>query len=1125
MLIRLEALVIAATVLGTTTAFAQDEENDGIRRPERLTIGVADQFLGQLSPDKKTLYFASNRDTTNEIFSQNIEDGRAKILFDEGAEVTWPRISPDGKSLLYISFSERATGRLCVRTLPKGDNRRCLEGESSPVLAEWIDDGRILLVDRATIAGNLAALEVKDGKKLSSRKLLDRNMTSPAISPDGKWMVYVPLERMSERVGPAFAAHAAAHLEAIELARPEDPPRTLSPDLPGLMGQPSFAKDGSSLYFVQFFSDSNHDGVVDASDHGTVFRVGLKNQAFDGAPKQLSDEQLNCQYPAPATDRLLMTCSHGGNLDLYSLPLDGEVPAGWTAEHLQQEIELASTYPKLQLLTYERLTKSTTVSAQRFVMMRLVRLHLALEEFDAADHWAKHIAKLNDPDSAALAHPLTVLIDHRRALRERARGRVVEAFEERAQARLEALPVRENDESAGSTFSRVVRSEIADTMGDKVLARKELEAAPVAEKTARAVLEAYYERADALYRELDDREALVAACRRLALHPHLTDDERLRYARAAVRAMVRGLPYPEAEARLAKEPADGEIGFALELEKLLLEIRNAKPGPELKKNFIALYERETRVDRRRAIMLDTVARATQFGVDPIIEGLAEHYIDTVPPGSEERRRAERLYTQVIIGRAFRRRAATPPRLEEARADFEAVAKKTKSFEAIVAAIDLRMRAKETPAAIERDYAHEAPEIKDFVAAYLIDRNLRNLEGEAHAAAVKRASAHLMASYGILKRRAIAQSLFGAILHAEFLRTQDRALAERANTHYLVALELVGSNLRNKAMVLGQLGMLQTEVGNYRIGLGYLKDRDKLPYADNTEGFAVHLAIARDQLHIGKDKEAAKEADEALEMLDRQPKLAPYRLLALDRAALYNLAANHHERALALYDQEVPLLGQTGRKNQFVVRVAHAAAAVGAHEPARAMADLDQIDRELADVKFRETLSWPHSTNEQTISGYRLISTGLRGHAAVNLGRLDVAKRMLEERHAMIEAAMKKTDRGEYVRMLTLIESQQAENASLRHDEAGVNDAIGKALKHADNLQARDGGEQRELDKDGLVVLWLAAELAPGTPDVPARLQTTGEALSKLKSRKTPPLRDYERRFEVYETLTGPLVKE
>ncbi|MEA2747822.1 MAG: hypothetical protein QOI41_1965, partial [Myxococcales bacterium] len=1012
------ACVVCAVCAAPTSAWGQDDEKDGLRRPERLTVGVADQFLGQLSPDRKSLYFSSNRNTTNEIYAQNVEDGRSHILFDEGAEVTWPRVSPDGRSLLYVSYSERATGQLCIRDLPSGEGRRCLEEPSAALLAEWVDAKRIVLVARASIDGNLRVLDVTVGSHLSSRTLLERNVTSPAVSPDGRWLVYVPLERSSERVGPAFAAHASPHLEAVRLDSPGTPVQ-IALDAPGLTGQPVFAKDGSSLYFVQFFSDSNHDGVVDASDHGVLFRAPLTfGQDGRGAPvagpaRQLTDESWNCQYPAPAVDRLLTTCSHGRNLDLYALPLDGEVPSDWSAERLSSEIELASSRAKLQLLYSERLRRGTTIASRRYGLVRLVRVHLALEEFGAAELYAKRIAALDDPESAGLSRPLLVLIDHRKALRERERGRIVESFDERARASLASLVVTPNDASGAAALTRVIRSEIADTIGDKTLARTELEAAPVAAKTPRSVLEAYYERADALYRELDDREALVATCRRLATHPDLAVDDRLRYARAAVRAMVRGLPLAEADARLVREresvPADSELSFAIDLGRVLLGIRDAHAAPAVRTALIDMYEKQTRVDRRRAIMLDGVERATQLGADPVIEHLAEHYIDTAGIGGQERRRAERLYTQVIVGRAFRRRAAE--KFTEAREDFEAVAKRTGSLEAVVGAIDLRLRAGEKPAAIRAEYDARRGEgsamLAHFVTAYSLSRELPKLEGEAHASAAAQAIAALKASWLQLKDQCMGQALYGAILHEEYLRTGELGSAERASTRYLVALELVGNNLRYRAMVLGELGLLHTQVGNYRIALGYLEARDKLPYAENSEGFAVRLATARALLHIGKEKEAATAADEALAMLDAAPKLAAYRVLALDRAALYNMAAGRFARALALYDAELPIIEAdqrpVARRNRFVVHVARAAAALGADQPARAIADLDEVDRGIADPGLSASLGWPHATNDQVVRSYRLIAAGLRAHASQRLGRLDVAARALETRRALLEA--------------------------------------------------------------------------------------------------------------------------
>ena len=68
-----------------------------------------------------------------------------------------------------------------------------------------------------------------------------------------------------------------------------------------------------------------------------------------------------------------------------------------------------------------------------------------------------------------------------------------------------------------------------------------------------------------------------------------------------------------------------------------------------------------------------------------------------------------------------------------------------------------------------------------------------------------------------------------------------------------------------------------------------------------------LSKAQALLHVGRDRDAAAAADAAIAMIDRNPALAPYRLLALDWAAVDNLAAGRFARALALYDEEIPLL--------------------------------------------------------------------------------------------------------------------------------------------------------------------------------------------------------------------------
>ncbi|MGZ3427180.1 MAG: TolB family protein, partial [Polyangia bacterium] len=227
------ALVLAAFV----AADARAQDDDVVQRPERMTAGVSDQLLGQLAPGGRMLYFVSNRNTINELYRQEQASSGAKLLFDEGADVTWPRVSPDGKRILYISFHDDASGRLCVRDLPDR-KRRCWEDAGSALQAQWIDNGRIALVSRDSVQGDLRLILVDVGRKLSGRTLVQRNLTSPAVSPDGRWIVYVPVQRYVERVGPGFAARAAARLAAMRLDRPGDPPQPLALDLPGLTGQP-----------------------------------------------------------------------------------------------------------------------------------------------------------------------------------------------------------------------------------------------------------------------------------------------------------------------------------------------------------------------------------------------------------------------------------------------------------------------------------------------------------------------------------------------------------------------------------------------------------------------------------------------------------------------------------------------------------------------------------------------------------------------------------------------------------------------------------------------------------------------------------------------------------------------
>ncbi|MFP2904999.1 hypothetical protein ACLESD_08080 [Pyxidicoccus sp. 3LFB2] len=1128
--------ILALAVFLASGAWAQDDDNEGgLRTLSRLTVGAGDHFLGQLEPAGNRLIFVSNRNIATEIYAQDVEEGRERRLFDEGADVTWPRVSPNGKHLLYISFRNQASGQLCVRELPGAEDRRCLEEETSALQAEWMDDSHIALVSRATIQGDLRLSRVSVERKLSAKPLLDRNLTSPTLSPDGRWLVYVPIERSVRQVGPGFAARASAHLEALRLDVPGAAPIPLELNLPGQTGQPVFARDGRSLYVVQFFTDSNADGVIDASDSGVLFRAPFASEREDApqlaaasSPDQLTSASWNCQYPAPGAESLIATCSRDQTLDVYQLPLDGQVPSTWDVPRLSEELRMAGRRADLLLLYRQRLLREERPKLRRLLLMRLSYLHLAFEDFGAAEFYAGHMRTVNDPATAGLAEPLRLLIEHRRAMKERERGRMVDELSDDERRRMAALDPAAAPSPPSAVFQHVVRSELAEAAGDFTLARKELEAAQVTDTTPRAVLEAWFERADSLYRKLNEREALVEAGRRLSMNKVFKEDDQLDFARAAVRALYRGRPYAEADAAMAQAlaaaPAGSAYAFALELGRHINAVHEERPPRPVREALIAFYRQQTDPLRRRAVVQDAVERAAGLGADGVLEAVATVYVDDAPAGTEERRRAERLFRRAMMGRAYRRLARQ--RLDDARADFDLVTQRTGSLESAVESMNLRLRAGVSPEVVEKEVtttsASMAKPLAHFVKAYLTARRLPELDDRAHAEAVAAAVKELRSSWKELKSQRAMHALYGAIQHEDFLRGHAPASAERANRHYLIALDLVRNNVRYRAMLLGALGLLHTQVGNFHIALGYLDQRDKLPYVEDAAGLAVALARARALLHVGREAEAAKAADQALARVDATPSLAGFATLAMDRAALYNLAAGRFERALALYDRELPTLEQgprdtEGLRNRFVVRLARCAAQLGAGQPQRALEDLDLVERDLATPAVQATLTGRHATPKHVQRAYRVIAAGLRANVETRLGHLDAAARALEQRRALFLEQFDESDRDEDISAVTLAELRLAENAVDRRDTALAAQWLGKAIAHADTLKERT---HAPVYPGQLDVLWFAAQLhAEGNTPMPFDVsKRLGEAHRALIDQRNPSWRAYLAWFEVYLAL-------
>jgi len=1107
-----------------TSSFAFASPTEPLRRPQKLTVGLSDELLGELAPDGRHIYFISNRNATSQVFLQDLAAPASQLLFDEGADVTWPRISPDGKRLLYITFREDAAGQLCVRDLAKL-KRSCLDGRSGALQAAWISADELLLLRRSSQEADLTLERVRLGTTLRAQPYLQRNLAGPALSPDGKWVAFVPLERAGERLGPAFAAQAARALVFRRLSDGKEVQVHL--DLPGATGQPAFSSDGKWLYFTQYLNDTDQSGVLDGDDHGVIFRAPFGADPTELgrlAPEQLTTAGSNCQYPAPSRDRLIMTCSRSGSLDIFSLPLDGIVPESWSRERIREEYQ-ASRDDWERLLLIHRVARSEQDPARRArLLLASIHLHLQLDEYESAMFHARVLGSVPAPELAALQPVLELVIAERRSFLAFNRGQTGPGFLDDSRRRVEILlAARPGEPPAALALRHLAASELYDVVGDKPAALHELELATVDEKTPAFVVLLRAQRAEALLRELDRPADFVKALAPLVDHPLLPSEEKLRLGAVFARAVVRGLPVAEAEKALQRElaaaPAGSARAFGLSLEACLPSI-HPKTLAAGRACMNALYDRHPTLPERRVLVTEVLRTAESSDADDLEYELVRRWVKDVPQDSAERRHAERLFRILVEDQAYA--ALIAGRFAEAAAAFEEVTRHAESLEAHAGYIEASLAAGVTD--LEQRYAarYPAPDapMRRLAHAYLEVRKLPDLDGAAFDRADAAATRDLAALEGPFGQRSEYQALKGVILHNRWLEHGDRAAAEEANTHYLLALDLANDNARYVAMIQEQLGLLHAQVGNHRIAIGHFEDREALPFADPLVAVGHHLVEARSFQHVDRFADAARESEEALVIVDKTPSLARFVPLALDRTALYQLSAGNPKRALQLYDRALALDGERHDRNHVVLLLAHAAAALNAQDPARALADLDRVDAAFADPALTRTLVWPHTQPEEVRRSYDLLRLGLRGQAERATGKLDAAFSTLQTRETLLAARAKQRGLDDDLLALSLSEAQLADVARLRGalDDAGR--FASQSLRNADAYAKRTATPLADAQ---LSAIQFAAELllvakvprSAFTVDVPGRLVGAYERLCKTGNLER---RSIRRRFSVYLTL-------
>lgn len=1078
----------------------------GIRAPDKLTAGPADQLLGALSPDEKTLYFVSDEQSTMQLYAQEVRRGLPLVLFDEVADVSWPRPSPDGKRILYISYRTDAAGDLCVRELVPGGKageRRCLtDATTAEIQAIWMPDGKsIAVVTRPGLNGDLELRRIPLAGG-PGEVLVHGNLSSPAVSPDGRWLAYVPIERGAREVGPSFLAKAGGAL----VVQPLDQARTAAPatlDLPGASGFPAFSADGKWLYFTQYLNDTNFDGRIDGKDNGVLFRAPVTDGKL-GSAEQLTSARWNCQYPVPAAHRLVATCAAAGSLDVYSLPLEGGVPADWTVARIDDEISASrDRWDELLLLSHRGRGDDDPQ-----VLLRMIRLHLELGETESAAFYAQKLTRF-DARAGAI---LTELAAHRKADRQLSRGLISADFVRDARARLERLARIDHTVA----LAVLARSEILDALGQDDDARAVLDGVDVSDPLAAAL---YADRLLALYR---------GEPRYFALYQPLAERD-LDHAQAFVRELLQSARSGE-RARLTDEMAkkvdpQSELAFVLALERGLSDL-TPETQEAVRQRVFDLYRKEKDYARRKVLVGITVQRAVADDNEYLLYNFADTWVSYVPRERAERRNAERVFRDAVLERAYVE--AAQGKVGDARGRFFSVTLQTESLEAHAGFMEERIAENKDPAA---DYAAQpaaqsSPVTTRFARAYLLARALpatRDLA--AHERSAQAAIAELEVIAAEAPQRAEVHALWGYIDHQRFLRSGDRIIAVEANAHGLLALDLAADRPRERATVLDLLGRLQSSVGNFAIAMHWLEERAKLPFADDRARLSHCLTLARARFHADTAASAAALSDDCI-LLAAGP-LVRFRPLALDRSGLYHLMAGEApvaaERYAALWKLAVPGTGAEGARNRLTTQIGWAAALLAAGQPAPALEHVGSADN-LLGAGGTVPLDGPYGRLRPPAGTQAfddgLLLDGLRAQAHFALGQLAEAATAMTRRRDGLALRLERGKLDEDRLDLASAEAQLALYAYRRKQDGDALGHLDAALRYWDAWSAATG---TPIEATGLAILAGYADLhlfggvglARLGFDLPARLRASYTQLGRVRNPLWEPMR---LRFEMYLTL-------
>lgn len=292
---------------------------DKFIEPELVTGGNATNFASALSPNGAYVFYTSSITGNKDIWVKKISRGVSERLTFHTADDLDPAVSPNGKSLAFVSRRQDATGDIHIMDLSGFRGFSAELGSSSfdqkkteDTQPRWFADStRIVFTSRLPYEVE-PQIMIGDTESLKANPLEGARGIHPTPSPDGTKICY--------------SSNGALYLHDIKSGERKQ----LTTGIESKDGQPSFSSDGKFLFFIRYLQDTNYDGQTNADDRPAIWRLDLAKWA--DAPQisaiaavPLTSSRYSSYYPRLKAPYLYFTMQSQQSLDIFRLPEFGHM--------------------------------------------------------------------------------------------------------------------------------------------------------------------------------------------------------------------------------------------------------------------------------------------------------------------------------------------------------------------------------------------------------------------------------------------------------------------------------------------------------------------------------------------------------------------------------------------------------------------------------------------------------------------------------------------------------------------------------------------------------------------------------------------------------------------------------